>query len=90
MRTNRKDDIFMQRLTKHTQHLTYSARDFEIPLCHIPPLRSLYYIGLTQRLSVNSRKKWFVNPIKIGVTQRFRMEIIFAKTPAIFNGHHPP
>ena len=27
-------------LTKHTRRWTYSARDFEIPLCHIPPLRS--------------------------------------------------
>ena len=25
-------------LTKHTRRWTYSARDFEIPLCHIPPL----------------------------------------------------
>jgi len=25
---------------KHTQRWTYSARDFEIPLCHTPPLRS--------------------------------------------------
>ena len=27
-------------------HLTYSARDFEIPLCHIPPLRSFLFLDL--------------------------------------------
>ena len=32
-----KDDCT---LTKHTGHRTYSARDFEIPLCHIPPFWS--------------------------------------------------
>ena len=32
----------------------------------------------------------FVNPIKIGVTQRARMETILGKAPAIFNGHEPP
>ena len=26
--------------TKHTGRWTYSVKDFEIPLCHIPPLRS--------------------------------------------------
>ena len=35
-----KDDCT---LMKHTQHLTYSARDFEIPLCHIPSLRSFLF-----------------------------------------------
>ena len=32
-----KDDCTM---TRNTRCWTYSARDFEIPLCHIPPLRS--------------------------------------------------
>ena len=35
-----KDDCT---LTKHTQRCTYSARDFEIPLCHTPPLRSFFF-----------------------------------------------
>ena len=30
-------------LTKHTGPCTYSARNFEIPLCHTPPLRSFFY-----------------------------------------------
>ena len=34
-----KDDCT---LTKHTWRWTYSAKDFEIPLCHIPPLRSFF------------------------------------------------
>ena len=29
-------------LTKYTHCWTYSARDFEIPLCHTPPLRSFF------------------------------------------------
>ena len=29
-------------LRKHTLRWTYSARDFEIPLCHTPPLRSFF------------------------------------------------
>ena len=29
-------------LTKNTRRCTYSARDFEIPLCHTPPLRSFF------------------------------------------------
>ena len=29
-------------LTKYTQRWTYTARDFEIPLCHLPPLRSFF------------------------------------------------
>ena len=41
-------------------------------------------------MSVNSRKKRFVNPIKIGVTRRARIETIWGKAPAIFNGHQPP
>ena len=36
-----KDDCT---LTKHTGRWTYYARDFEIPLCHIPPLRSFLLI----------------------------------------------
>ena len=32
-----KDDCT---LTKHTGRWKYSAKNFEIPLCHIPPLRS--------------------------------------------------
>ena len=35
-----KDDCT---LTKHTQRWTYSARDFEIPLCHAPPLWSFFF-----------------------------------------------
>ena len=54
------------------------------------PSALFYSIGLTSRLSVNSRKKWFVNSIKIGVTRRARMEIILGKTPAISNAHQPP
>ena len=38
-----KDDCT---LTKHTGPCTYSARDFEIPLCHTPPLRSFLRIHL--------------------------------------------
>ena len=34
-----KDDCT---LTKYTGRWTYSARDFEIPLCHTPPLRSFF------------------------------------------------
>ena len=34
-----KDDCT---LTKHTGRWTYPARDYEIPLCHIPPLRSFF------------------------------------------------
>ena len=34
-----KDDCT---LTKHTGRWTYSAKDFEIPLCHTPPLRSFF------------------------------------------------
>ena len=30
-------------LTKHTRRWTYSARVFEIPLCHIPRLRSFLF-----------------------------------------------
>ena len=29
-------------MMKHTGRWTYSAKDFEIPLCHIPPLRSFF------------------------------------------------
>ena len=29
-------------MTRHTRSWTYSARDVEIPLCHILPLRSFY------------------------------------------------
>ena len=36
-----KDDCT---LTKHTGPCTYSARDFEIPLCHTPPLRSFFIL----------------------------------------------
>ena len=54
---------------------------------HLP---SFFYIGSAHRLSVNSRKKRFVNPIKIEVTQRARMETILGKSPAILNGHQPP
>ena len=39
---------------------------------------------------MNSRKKRFVNPVKIEVTRRARMEMILGKSPAIFNGHQPP
>ena len=39
---------------------------------------------------MNSRKKRFVNPIKIEVTRSARMETILGKFPAIFNGHQPP
>ena len=49
-----------------------------------------YYIGSAQRLSVNSRKKRIVNPIKIEVTRRARTEMILGKSPVIFNGHQPP
>ena len=35
-----KDDCT---LTKHTGRWKYSAKNFEIPLCHIPPLRSFFY-----------------------------------------------
>ena len=49
-----------------------------------------YYIGLTQRLSVNSRKKRFVNPMQIEVIRIARMETLFGKFHAIFNGHQPP
>ena len=34
-----KDDCT---LTKHTGRWTYSAKGFEIPLCHTPPLRSFF------------------------------------------------
>ena len=34
-----KDDCT---LTKHTRRCTYSARDFDIPLCQTPPLRSFF------------------------------------------------
>ena len=36
-------------LTKHTQYVTYFARDFEIPLGHIPPLRSFFLAIGTHR-----------------------------------------
>ena len=36
-----KDDCT---LTKHTGRWTYSAKNFEIPLCHIPPLRSFFVL----------------------------------------------
>ena len=39
---------------------------------------------------MNSRKKRFVNPIKIEVTRRARTEMILGKSPAIYNGHQPP
>ena len=39
---------------------------------------------------MNSRKKEFVNPIKIEVTRRARTETILGKSSAIFNGHQPP
>ena len=45
---------------------------------------------MTQQLSVNSRKKQFVNPIKINVTRRARTERILGKSPAILNEHQPP
>ena len=45
---------------------------------------------MTQRLSVNSRKKLFVNLIKIGVIQSAKMETILEKAPAFFNVHQPP
>jgi hypothetical protein len=32
--------------TKHTARWTYSAKDFEIPLCHTPPLRSFFIHSL--------------------------------------------
>ena len=40
--------------------------------------------------TVNSRKKRFVNPIKIEVTRRARTETNLGKSPAIPNGHQPP
>ena len=46
-----KDDCT---LTKHTGRWTYSARDFEIPLCHIPPLRSFCFMYLTFALNLFS------------------------------------
>ena len=45
-----KDDCT---LTKHTRRWTYTARDIEILLCHIPPLRSFSFLlvwGLAPRL----------------------------------------
>ena len=36
-----KDDCTM---TRHTRCWTYSARDVEIPLCHIPPLQSFFWL----------------------------------------------
>ena len=39
---------------------------------------------------MNSRKKRFVNPIRIEVTRRARTETILGKSPAISNGHQPP
>ena len=45
-----KDDCT---LTKHTQRWTYSAGDFEIPLCPIPPLRSFlnhFYLSMKNKL----------------------------------------
>ena len=39
---------------------------------------------------MNSRKKRFVNPIKIEVTRKARTEMILGKYLAIFNGHQPP
>ena len=39
---------------------------------------------------MNSRKKRFVNPIKIEVTRRARTEMILGKSPAIYNGYQPP
>ena len=51
------------------------------------PSTLFYYIGLKQGPLVNSRKKRFVNPIKIAVTRSDRMETTLGKTPAIFNGN---
>ena len=45
---------------------------------------------MAHRLSVNSRKKRFVNPRKIEVIRSGRMEKILGKSPAIFIGHQPP
>ena len=39
---------------------------------------------------MNSKKKRFVNPMKIEVTQRARTETILGKSPVILNGHQPP
>ena len=54
------------------------------------PSTLFYYIGLEPSPSVNSRKKRFVNPIKIELTRSVRMETTLGKAPAIYNGHQPP
>ena len=52
-----KDDCT---LTKHTGPCTYSARDFEIPLCHTPPLRSFFGYLRPNFDSVESRiSRWY-------------------------------
>ena len=47
-------------------------------------------MGSAHGLSVSSRKKQFVNPIKIEGIRRARTETILGKSPAILNGHQPP
>ena len=58
--TNKKDDIFMQRRLyideAHTA-LEISARDFEIPLCHTPLLRSFFYSSLSYGYSRPNKNK---------------------------------
>ena len=54
------------------------------------PHTLLYEIGLSQRPSVNSRKKRFVNPIEIEVTQSIRIKKNLGKASAMSKGHHHP
>ena len=44
----------------------------------------------TTAVAFNSRKKQFVNPIKIEVTRWARIETILGEAPAIVNRHQPP
>ena len=54
------------------------------------PSTQFNYIGLTQQLSVNNKKKRLENKKKNCVTQYARIEKILGKAPEIFNGHQPP
>ena len=53
-----KDDCT---LTKPTGCWTYSTRDFEIPLCHIPPLRS--FLTLDHKIKVKENEFYLLGPI---------------------------
>ena len=70
-----KDDYT---LTKHTGRWTYSAGDFEIPLCRIPPLRS-FFLTFSHPRTIGLNSTLFLS-VKRFIKYKLSLE---AKTPKI-------